>query len=1008
MKRSSLATLLAIAAAHAAPAADRPPLWTKPLSPVEALAFDPPGDPIALVPGADATRIEIVRIADCRNIRAFLHNPIDGRLDSRHYSDRIWEYPLPYGDGVHYAYNDGDGLHIELADDGGFDAVLVRGGFKGKLFRDSDPLASPATTGVEVSAIESENLAFRRNFDGRVRARRLSFYGKDGYIADLSFYRVHRPAGAPPGPVLRLPIGQLGQPPKELEPPLGERFGRSQMTCAGAAAGLQPGSFVLLPYRHLHIIATDKRPSKGIAAIGFDLSVDGIGDGDLLAVRIQDPLNPNRELAAVDLAVEGSGRHRFVIDIPDQVVIEDVPLWITLACGVKATLSGPAEIEIHLVDEEAALPEAIALRKLLLKGYFYALSEPRPWEGLRQGISIEQYFASSKYQQHLRELYHTLAVCRTLAPEDDVVRQYAEWLHRKIRKLDPFPLDVPSIEGVPRWAVLARAALLEAQRIAAWWLETRLVPTGELGGRVSDDSEFYQNLADLPRIDDGPLGARIRAASDRLADLALRTTLERGINKIAMDPLHAYEEGINQLCLIASWRYGDPIALERVWESALAVEKHMMRTERGHLHFRSGRIGLRLLDDPPKPDIDGHTHPLLLHPLYEAAWYNRNPRAVKILSEWAKGWIEHHEPKVYPTAIEVEKEEIFDAGQFPGQGGYGSQGEGFLAAFGVTGDAAFLDPFRKAFEIGNYANADRHRILPDLLRAGAFTSIAEDLREQYGKDKGYISFALAGDKAELERDFEETLIEYRRYPHMYTAAEPFTDRIFLDRFAPVSLAYLGAFATRNKFTREHAVSYEGLGSDFAALVLDGGTRKLRIALVNLSENTIAGAVRVWRLDHGRYRVRLGADANGDDLIDEPGGGETRELFRAARIPVEMGPRKVFILQCDLEEALDPLLDRADLAISQSEVVLAGEKVRITVHNIGAKEARAIAVAALRDGKEVARETIEAIEAPLDLLPRRVEVSLAARPGDRIVIDPDGTIPEISEENNAAIVPGVPR
>ncbi|MBN1421655.1 MAG: hypothetical protein JXP34_22975 [Planctomycetes bacterium] len=988
--RSSLAALLAIAAASAARAAEAPTLWTEPLPPAEALAFAPPGNPIALAPGADPIRIEVVRIADCRNIRAFLHNPIDGRLDSRHYSNRIWEYPLPYGDGVHYAYNGGDGLHIELADDGGFDALLVRGGFKGRLFRDSDPLAAPAATGEEICAIDSPNLAFRRVFPERVRARRLSFYGTQGYIADVSFCRIERTAGPPSDPVLRLPIGGIPKPPEELEPPLRERSGRTRMICAGAAKDLQPGSFPLAPYRDLHIFATDKRPSKGIAAIGFDLSVDGFGDGDLLAVRIQDPLNPSRELAAVDLALGGSGRYRFVIDIPDQVVLEHVPLWITLACGVKGTLSGPAEIQIHLCEEKAALPAAIALRKLLLKGYFYALSEPRPWEGLRRGVSIEKYFASSKYQQPLRELYYTLAVCRTLAPEDDVVRQYAEWLHRKVRALDPFPVDVPSIEGVPRWAVLARAALVEAQRIAAWWLDNRLVPNGELGGRVGDDSDFYQNLADLPRIDDGPLGARILDAAERLANLAERTTLERGINKVTMDPLHAYEEGINQRCLVASWRYGDPVALERVWESALAVEKHMMRTEKGHLHFRSGRIGARLLDDPPKPDIDGHTHPLLLHPLHEAAWYNRNPRAVKILSDWAKGWIAHHEPKVYPTAIDVEKEEIFDAGKFPGQGGYGSQGEGFLAAFGATGDAAFLDPFRKAFEIGNYANADRHRILPDLLRTGAFADLAEAMREHYGRGKGYISFVLTGDETELERDLEETIREYRRYPHMYTAAEPFTDRIFLTHLAPVSLAYLGAFATRNKFARAHAASYEGLGTDFAALVRDATTRKLRIALVNLSEKPIAGAVRVWRLEHGRYRVRLGSDGDGE--------GEIRELFRAARIPVRLPPREVQVLACDLEEALDPLLERADLAVSWDE------KAGITVHNIGAKEARAIAVAVVRDGREVAREAIPSIEAPLDLLPRRVSIALAARPGDRIVVDPDGKIPEISEENNIVVVP----
>lgn len=94
-------------------------------------------------------------------------------------------------------------------------------------------------------------------------------------------------------------------------------------------------------------------------------------------------------------------------------------------------------------------------------------------------------------------------------------------------------------------------------------MKERLVPTGEVGVGVQDDTDFYQQFADMPYFETGGVAAKIVDACERLAELAQKENLRAGVNRRATDALHAYEEGLNHLALMARWHYGDPIYLER-------------------------------------------------------------------------------------------------------------------------------------------------------------------------------------------------------------------------------------------------------------------------------------------------------------------------------------------------------------------------------------------------------------------------------------------------------------
>lgn len=111
-----------------------------------AVVEEPPADPgpaIPLQPG-EWTVVTKLPVADCRALKGFIGSPVDGSLESWDWSGKSWEYnQRGAGAGVGYAYRGNDGLHITLADKGGFNALLIRGGARAKLYRDCPLYDSP-------------------------------------------------------------------------------------------------------------------------------------------------------------------------------------------------------------------------------------------------------------------------------------------------------------------------------------------------------------------------------------------------------------------------------------------------------------------------------------------------------------------------------------------------------------------------------------------------------------------------------------------------------------------------------------------------------------------------------------------------------------------------------------------------------------------------------------------------------------------------------------------------
>jgi hypothetical protein len=962
------------------------------------------------------TTVTKLLVTDCRALRGFIGTPVDGTEASRDWAGEEYEYNRGgrASAGVGYSYQGNDGLHVSFADAQGFHAVLIRGGAKVKLYRDGDRYDEPGK-GVLVSEFPGRCKTSRALFKDPVKTDHVSFFGlTDGYLANVSFFRVAQGRGELPEPA---GFSAGGAVAKVEEPEFAARFPDSARKAYVLESGAGRAPAIEAPAgAAVHLMAAPLTEETPIAAVGLDFVVRGGVEQLPFAAAVQDPLNPRSELFGADFVLDKPGRVRLILDFPDQVVPKGARLWLTLAFGAAVKLEGldgqGPRVELYRVERAKALPEALAYRKLLMKTYFCSLSEARPWTGWYTDEEIERSL-KGKYGPQLRDFRMTIDQCRALSAEDPFVKQFYEWVWRQYRPwrkernrgvwLDASHAKVGAVAGAPEWAVVARQAWLTARQVPKWWMDHRMVPTGEFGGEVGDDTDQYGNYQDFVMFERDGVAAELLDGAERLAELAEAGNLEEGLNRHTMDPLHAYEEGINHLAVMSWWHYGDPVYFERCLVNARSTEKLTVVTPKGHRHFKSQTEGSADLRMDRKTDEDGGAHPLMWHPTLEVAWYNQNPKALKMLREWADGWLEHMTPGKYATSVEVATEKVTASDPKPFTGVYGGQGSAFLFLYDITGEEKYIRPYLEYLAAGQ---TDLGLMLVDLARRHGLRDLREKLAANE-KVKGAAAFALTGDKAPLLDALKMDLAELQNYGLMYTEAEPFTDRVFLYPLHHAAIAYTGGYATRNKLNHSHAVSWDGFGTDYAALVVETGPQRFKALLYNFTGEARTGRFRLWTLEHGRYRLTLGPDA-GAGRAEKVEREENVEIVRGAPLALTLPPKTAMVLGLTQTEKGDDLRLRADLALSPRELKVGGGTVRGIAHNIGSRDVESFEVALVDEkGAVRARKTLGRLEAPLDLTPRRMEFALEGLPADAkgwtLVLDPDERIPEIYEGNNRAAI-----
>jgi hypothetical protein len=161
----------------------------------------------------------------------------------------------------------------------------------------------------------------------------------------------------------------------------------------------------------------------------------------------------------------------------------------------------------------------------------------------------------------------------------------------------------------------------------------------------------------------------------------------------------------------------------------------------------------------------------------------------------------------------------------------------------------------------------------------------------------------------------------------------------------------------------------------------------------------------WEIDPGKWEITQGTRGNAETDPVQNVSTRSESFERSISLDFTFAPHTTTVLELKLVEKGVPYWSRPDLGIGADDVKVEGNRMKVTIHSLGAVDAPASKVV-LRDGtgKVLATAHAAALKAPVDLLPKTEVVSLTLPPGANwkggsVSVEISGKLPEITQMNN---------
>jgi hypothetical protein len=546
------------------------------------------------------------------------------------------------------------------------------------------------------------------------------------------------------------------------------------------------------------------------------------------------------------------------------------------------------------------------------------------------------------------------------------------------------------------------------RRFVDWWIDHRQIAYGDFGGGISDDTDLTQQWPGLALM--GVQPDRLNASLTALSDAVYKNGMfANGLSTIETDELHSYEEGINANAEMLYLNWGDPLTVERLMATVKALnERIIRRNPQGHLHFSTDWFGgNKIYREPNWQWQKPYSFPIL-HPAFLLGVYNADPTGRELVTGLADGYLAHAYTDAkgrwaLPNEIQWSTDKT--------RGGELNQGSGagdlmhlFWAAWRWSGDANYLKALDYRVERGGPdAIANLGENFLDVL--GRQRDWGKHLVDEANKGKiGFPSVAawqLTGDKKYLEQLFGAGIQDKAQHEYMMTEGHWWSDRVE----APSELLQrvrLGGIALkRNQSYPGNTVSWRfdqpGAAEQVALLVHAPSRDRFTVTAYNLGEKPLDAHMTGWNIDPGTWRIRGGVDRDGDGKIDGKATQSDVPLETSASTALRFPPRQTQVFAFERIKAGTPVATRADLGIGRGDLQMDGQTLKLTVHSLGhVATLPGQAVVTDADGQEVARVAIPALPAPLDLLPKTVQVELNLPQG----FQPKGASVQVSQQGDA--------
>ena len=665
-----------------------------------------------------------------------------------------------------------------------------------------------------------------------------------------------------------------------------------------------------------------------------------------LNIRVKDPVWKLRDMVDFSFSVRPGQKRNLWIDMRDRILPEGLPLYLTLASGCAQfgpeALAG-ARITLVFKSYDEARAEHIADRLTQVRDNHAMIVEEHP--GSKRLNKFNQIDAD------MRDLFR-------VDPENKIGRSY--WALYYGEQAAPAYDEPVTPAGVPEWAFTQLELLKEYRHLITWWLDNREIENGEIGGGLSDDSDFANFYPAYHAM--GLMPDRFRSSQARLLEAIYdQGMLTDGVSTIMTDGLHTYEEGVNSLDQMNILEPGNPKYAERLMQTAKTYHERFFQVNAaGHTHLVS--------------DFFSHD---------------------KIAREGIWAWVTHRSYyHAGPSSL---------LGQL-----YGN-------SFARENVLRFLDSqlaHARVNEQGRYLLPEELNFITDEVRVWGSNSLAMPplwYAWLWTKDEKYLAPIKAGTwlpsvgtKEEQAQLYRRTLRNLVINDYIYTDGQLWSDRIQYSTSA-IQTARLGMPAMDRSayFMPVNPLSWKFADDEdvtqVAILVSNAAYDHFDVDFFNTKGKTVQVEMIGGQALLGDWELSIG------------GKTQTLRWGRDRRVTLKIPAGKEYRIEMRLKTPGPAFNELPDLAIGEEDVVVNGGRVEVTLHNLGGVTTNPMKIALVNaKGKVLSENWTPAIAAPLDLVPKTARVVLEVPAGTdlkgcSVVIDPRNEVEEKYESNHKVLL-----
>lgn len=680
---------------------------------------------------------------------------------------------------------------------------------------------------------------------------------------------------------------------------------------------------------------------------GIELTLPQLRNDDptplQMNIRVKDPLWPMRDMMNYTCTLDPTEPHTLWLDLRDRILPNDKPLYLTLATSdinIGAEQMDGASIELVFKAAEEAKAEHIADRMTQIIDCYAQLVE--------EGTSTRKLNVYNRLEGDMEDLLR-------VEPNHILARKYW-YLYNNEQPAPDF--EAPTIpEGTPAWVHLQLEVLREYRELIEWYIDNRQIENGEFGGGLSDDTDLGNLFPGL--VLNGCIPGKATESLHRMLEAIYdQGLLTRGVSTLMTDGLHTYEEGGNTIVQCNLMEQGNPIQVERMMETARTVRDWLIGTNKnGHRHFRSDYFSADRMADKGIWTWSSPRQFLHLAPACMLGELYGNADARKYVQAFVDGLLAHatRQPNGeirMPVEINFETDEVRRWGTF------------FSTAplwycYRWTGQKRYLEPL-----------------------------LTTSTHMQY-------TTALTTDDVEAQCLKLLHAISDRRF--MMREGSLWIDRVYFN-CDEIQRQRLGGIALNrgSNFVPGNAVSWRFMNDEDA--------QKVAILIPVVKDNAME--IVMWNTSDKAVEV----DMTGMEVL---GGkwninGKQQAWGRNRTVRLTVPARQEYRVKMKLQGKGTDYNNRPDLAISLASKEPGSDgTLSVTLHNLGGKPAPASRLVLLdRNGKTLAEVATPQMPAPADLQPSHAEVKLplvqggvTSLAGCTLMVDPEGKINEIYEQNN---------